>query len=687
MNPPEPHPLAAVSSPDHNAERLAALKKLFPDLFSNDGKLNVDELKKVVDPALVSETERYDFRWYGKTKSKREAFTPSRAALVYDPARSVNPDKAAGNMIIEGENLEVLKLLTSAYRQQVKCIYIDPPYNTGKDFVYSDNFAEGQKPYWEQTGVTEGGVKVDTNTDSDGRFHSKWLSMIHSRLLVARYLLKPDGFILVSIDDAEIGNLLRVMDEVFGAENHIATLVYDKNRKNDAKFFSVGHEYMIVFARDKAWLTENDTVLRVEKEGVEEVKAVFEKLRKQHNDDWEKVREGLKAHYATWTEDDPRQPLARFSKVDEKGPYRDDGNPSWPGGGGPTYEVLHPVTGKPCKLPSRGWVFSKKETMDQNIAAGLVVFGPDENTIPSLRTNLFERTKQVMRSVTFSYAQTVAQEFAKMFDGQKVFDNPKPVGDLRKLFEYLSSPGDLILDFFGGSGTTAQAVMELNKADGGSRKFILVQLPELTDASSPAHKAGFKKISDITIERARRVIQKLSAPQPAKFLPKISPIDKEQELLCVAEVGPEYRVKPLDSLGFKVFTLAQSAFPRVEFAPDPAKTEAENIELLKQYIRDKEATFHLQFEKDKVLDEVLLKNGFMLDYTLTPQPDFKKNEVLLAKDAHKESLVCLDAKLEPETVDHFKTHKDQFFICLELALDTTKKWNLKHNLGEKLKAI
>ena len=142
-----------------------------------------------------------------------------------------------------------------------------------------------------------------------------------------------------------------------------------------------------------------------------------------------------------------------------------------------------------------------------------------------------------------------------------------------------------------------------------------------------------------------------------------------------------------DSLGFKVYTLAKSAFPRVEFAPDPDKTEAENIELLKQYIRDKEATFHLQFEKDKVLDEVLLKNGFMLDYTLTPQPDFKKNEVVLAKDAHKESLICLDAKLEPETVDYFKTHKDKFFICLELALDTTKKWNLKHNLGEKLKAI
>jgi adenine-specific DNA-methyltransferase len=191
-------------SPDHNAERLAALKVLFPDLFTNEGKLNIDELKKVVDPALVSETERYDFRWYGKTASKREAFTPSRAALVYDKDRSVNPEKAGGNMIIEGENLEVLKLLSSSYRGRIKCIYIDPPYNTGKDFVYSDRFAEGKKPYWEQTGVTEDGMKVDTNSDSGGRFHSNWLSMMHSRLLVARYLLKPEGVILLSINDNEM---------------------------------------------------------------------------------------------------------------------------------------------------------------------------------------------------------------------------------------------------------------------------------------------------------------------------------------------------------------------------------------------------------------------------------------------------------------------------------------------------
>jgi len=239
---------------------------------------------------------------------------------------------------------------------------------------------------------------------------------------------------------------------------------------------------------------------------------------------------------------------------------------------------------------------------------------------------------------------------------------------IRRFISIGTEKDGIILDFFAGSGTTAQAVMAQNKVDSGNRQFMLVQLPELTEEDSPAHKAGFKRISDISIERAKRVVEKFKTEAQG-----LLPNDPQRQFA--------------DSLGFKVFTLTKSAFPRVEFAPDPAKTEAENIELLKQYIRDKEATFHLQFDKDKVLDEVLLKNGFMLDYTLTRQPDFKRNEVFLAKDAHKQSLVCLDAKLEPETVDYFKKHKEKFFICLELALDTTKKWNLKHNLGEKLKAI
>ena len=282
--------------------------------------------------------------------------------------------------------------------------------------------------------------------------------------------------------------------------------------------------------------------------------------------------------------------------------------------------------------------------------------------------NLFDSKTQAMRSVLFSYAQTATQEFQKIFDGKKVFDNPKHFEDIRKLIEYLSDEDDIVLDFFAGSGSTAHAALLAN----GTRKFILVQFPEaISDKKSTGKRAielGLKKVSDITIERVKRVIQKFQ---------------KEAEGLLPGDAQRQFA----DSLGFKVYRLEKSAFPRVEFTPDPEKAEDENVELLQKYIADKEQSFHIQLEKEKVRDEVLLKQGFMLDYTVTAQPEFTKNDVVLIRDAHRESLLCLDIEISPETVDAFQTRKDQFFICLELALDTTKKWNLKHHLADKLKAI
>lgn len=684
-----------MQSPDHNADRLATLKQLFPDIFTNEGRLNLDELKKIVDPALVSETERYDFRWYGKTRSKREAFTPSHAALVYDQARSLNPAKAGGNMIIEGENLEVLKLLTSAYRERIKCIYIDPPYNTGKDFIYSDRFAEGQKPYWEQTGVTEGGVKVDTNTDSDGRFHSNWLSMMHSRLLVARYLLKPAGVILLSINDNEYQNLKRLMDEIFGEENFIATLVWEKGRKNDARFFSVGHEYLVVYAKDFQTLKDKMIIWRQPKPGATEIWAEYLKLKNQHGDDTTLIETGLIAWFSGLPDKHPSKKLSRYRRVDKWGPWRDR-DISWPGGGGPRYEVLHDVTKQACPVPERGWGFSKSEEMQRQIDLGLVEFRADHSEPPFRKAHLKpipeelvpdqddgdsdgedgEEDEEMATQVrgSYFYAQSQASvKFLRKLMGGKVFPNPKDPNEIAKLIEYVSggSNGDdaeIVLDFFAGSGTAAQAVLELNQRKGSQRQFILVQLPEFIGEKDPAFKLGYRRISEVTIARVKRVIEKIQCEAEG-----LLPNDSQREFA--------------EGLGFKVFKLAKSNFPRVEFMPDADKTEAENIELLKKYISEKEATFHIQWERETVLDEVLLKNGFMLDYTLTRRTEFAKNEVFLAEDAHKKSLVCLDQSLDTATVDHFKKHAEHFFICLELALDTTKKWNLKHHLGDKLKAF
>ena len=643
-----------LGTPDLNRERLDALKKLFPDLFSNEGRLNLDELKKVVNPDLVTEAERYDFRWYGKTRSKRNAFTPSRAALVHDPARSVNPDKANGNLIIEGENLEVLKLLTSAYRERIKCIYIDPPYNTGNDFVYSDNFAEGQKPYWEQTGVTLNGVKVDTNTSSDGRFHSNWLSMMQSRLLTGRYLMRDDGVIFVSIDEHEVHPLKRLMDEVFGEEAFVADVAVVNNLKgrNDKANIATAHEHLLIYAKPEFEtfglpLTEK----QIEQYGESDPDGEafqWRDLRKRGGADSREERPSL--YYPIYAD---AQSLAvrleRGSSSDlEIYPERSDGSAG-------------------C------WRWAKDRVLQnlENIRA-FKVAGKNRWNV-SYRVYLQKDGKTRVskpKSVWLGsqYSTDAATKALRSLIAESDQMTPKPVGLLDAIICQATEEDDIILDFFAGSGTTAQAVIERNQIDGGNRKYILVQLPELIDENSAAYKAGCQKISDITIERAKRVIARIQEEAKAAL-----PGDPQREFA--------------DSLGFKVYTLAKSNFPRVEFAPDPAKTEAENIALLEQYIRDKENTFDIQFTKDTVIDEVLLKNGFMLDYALTPCPEFEKNEVLRAKDAHKEALVCLDREIAPETVDRFKGDKQTFFICLELALDTTKKWNLKHHLSDRLNAM
>ena len=636
MTPPDHNPLDAVSSPDINAERLAALKRVLPDIFTNEGRLDVDELAKIVDPALVAGTERYDFRWYGKTASKRQAFTPSRAALVYDKDRSFHPEKAGGNMIIEGENLEVLKLLNCAYRERIKCIYIDPPYNTGKDFVYSDRFAEGEKPYWEQTGVTERGIKVDTNSDSDGRFHSNWLSMMHSRLLAARYLLRSDGLVFVSIDDTEVCNLRRLMDDVFGNECFLAQLVW-KNKYNAGaltKGFSSVHEYILCYSRSEILnLTQP-----LSDEDVEQYKG---------RDDKYPVRGGYVTQPLATSSKDPRPNLVYPLKI--------DGREIW---------------------PDRQWIWERTKS-EQALANDEVVLNETNGKV-SVRVKQYlkdengnVREKKPVSILIGPFNQEGTKETAELLENG-VFSFPKPVQLVRQLFSLTVNDkkdhDGVYLDFFAGSGTTAQAVMDLNRSDGGNRRFIMVQLPERTLEDSAAHKAGFKKISDITIERTKRVIER---------------IQKEAEGYLPGDPKRQFA----DSLGFKVFKLSKSSFPRVDFIPDPEQTEAGNIEMLRAYIAEKESTFHMPWERDTVIDEVLLKSGFMLDYTLAPRPEFTGNTVFLARDAHKESLICLDLTIAPATVDHFEQHRDHFFICLETALDTTKKWNLKHHLGDKLRAL
>lgn len=493
-----------------NIEKLAAL---FPSCVSETKDEKTGQLKQAIDfdqlrqelsnHIVEGPRERYHLDWPGKREALLAANAPIAKTLRPCREESVDFDTTK-NIFIEGDNLDALKLLQETYLEKVKLIYIDPPYNTGNEFIYDDDFSEDTASFLKRSNQADDhGRKMVANTESNGRFHSDWLTMIYPRLKLARNLLRDDGFIVVSIDDAEIENMKTLLNEVFGKENEIAVLVWDRNRKNDAKFFSVGHEYMCIYSKSISWHLEHRTVLREPKEGFDEAKEFYNKLRRKHHDNWDKIQTDWREFYNGLPASDERKKLGRFSKCGPRGPYRDDGNINWPGGGGPRYEVLHPDTGKPCKQPTSGWRYPTKKRFDEEVLAEKIVFGPDETTVPRIVSFLFESEGQVMQSVFYSYAQTSSVEFEELMEG-KVFDNPKNWRDLMRLQRYLTGRDDLIVDFFAGSATTAHALMSLNANDGGNRRFLLVQIPEGCDKENEANKAGFKTIADIAKERIRR---------------------------------------------------------------------------------------------------------------------------------------------------------------------------------------
>ena len=647
--------LKNVQSHDWNKERLETLKKLYPDLFINEGNISIQEIAKILNYAGVNEVERYEFRWFGKSNAKREAFTPTDATLVYDESRSVNPEYSE-NIIIEGENLAVLKLLSNSYREQVKCIYIDPPYNTGNDFVYSDKFNQDRKKYWEDAEITENGLKIDTNTETDGRFHSNWLNMMYSRLLIARQLLKEDGVIFISIDDNEVHHLRKLCDEVFGEECFVAQFPWRKRTaKSDVPFgVSQDYEWIISYAKEayNAGLT---------------IERKYYESEDYPNDRW-------RLSDLTTQRSSEERPNCAFDMVNPKNNKKYPYNPK-----------------RVCGV--------SKDTFQEYYNKGKIVFPGDYDflniSIPAYR--VFESedkakalekygSEKAIKAVSTFLPKEVGRsedgnkEMVDLFGG-KIFSFPKPTSLLKYFYSLINDSDALILDFFAGSGTTAHAVTELNQEDGGIRKYILVQLPEAIDEKSEAYKAGYKKISDITIERNKRVIEKIKKELQEKEKKK----KEELPFEMVAEDAEKYSKK--SGLGFKVFKLQKWNFPRAEYAYVPEETDEENIEALKKYIKEKEGQLTLAFDKDELITEILLKNGFKLNYTITKQEQFSKNEILFATDGDKETLVCLDGFLDEETVEYFKNNTEQKLIVLERALDTTKKWNLKHYMKDNFKAF
>ena len=620
-------------------DRLDKLRELMPEVFS-EGGIDFDKLRLELGDEVDEGQERYAFTWPGKADAIRQSQMSSTATLrpCIEKSRSRDGEDRSfdsDNIYIEGDNLEVLKLLQRGYHGTYDFIYIDPPYNTGHDFVYKDKFGDTIENYKEQTGLTS-----QANADTSGRFHSNWCSMIYPRLRLARELLAPDGVIAISIDDAEQSQLKQICDEIFGQNNFVACLVYDKNRKNDAKYFSVGHEYMLVYFKNASYIKDLGIVWRAPKEGVDEVRQRFEELKHQYGSDWDAINAELKRWYATWDDDDPRKPLARFTKLDEKGPYRDDGNISWPGGGGPKYTVLHPITHKPCKTPDAGWRFPRIERMQEEIDKGRVVFGEDETTLPRIRRNLFESDGQVLKSVKFSYAQTAANEFTSLFNGKRVFENPKPISDIAELVSYFTGDKESarILDFFSGSATTAHAVIQSNLKDGTERRFTLVQIPETCASGTVAHIEGFSSICELGEERIRRA---------GDMIKKQVEAENSQPKL-----GED--AKKLPDIGFRVFTLDDSGIER----PEPGQ-------LVLDVVKPDRAELDIVFE-------MMLRWG--LELTLPVEKSDAAGYPVWSV-ACDELVCCMSRDLTIEALEAIADMEPRRVLILDSILDDTLKLN------------
>lgn len=597
-----------MHSPNLTQDNIAHIRDLFPgcvtEAKSEDGSVKLvvdfDQLRQELAESVVEgPQERYHLNWPGKREALLAANAPIAKTLRPCREESVDFDDTK-NLFIEGDNLDALKLLQENYLGRVKVIYIDPPYNTGSDLVYRDDFATNSDEYLKSSNqVSTDGGKLVVNTERNGRFHSDWLSFMYPRLKIARTLLKEDGVIMISIDDSEVSNLKSICSEIFGESNFVASLIWEKGRKNDAKLVSVGHEYILLYCKNKELLKQRKTKWREAKPGAREIHDEYLRLRKIYGKDNQKVEAALREFYDSLPKTHPSKKHSRYNKVDEKGVWRDD-NMSWPGGDGPRYEVLHPVTGLACAIPDGGWRYSTTEKMQEMINQGKVVFREDHSEPPIRKTYLIETDIesaeededidsddlsetddsedlpiQVAGSYFYRSALQASSELTKMF-GSKIFSNPKDREVLARWINYVGTEeGDVVLDFFAGSGTTGHAVMQIAATEKKNLRFILVQLPEAINPKAKGAKSAIK-----TLTKLGKTAH-------------ISEITKER--LCRA--GTELReiadVNSID-VGFRVFKIDTSNMADVYYTPD-ALHEA-NLDLFVDNIKPDRTPEDLLFQ-------------------------------------------------------------------------------------------
>lgn len=533
------------TTPNLQTELARQLEELVPEAIT-DGKVDVAKLTELLATDVADSSERFGMFWPGKKRALRAAQEPTTATLRPVKHQSKNWDTTK-NVFIEGDNLEVLKILQKHYHGKIKMIFIDPPYNTGKDFVYPDNYREGLETYLEWTKqVNEEGKKLSTNSESEGRYHSNWLNMMYPRLKLARNLLTDDGVVFITIDDAEVAHLRKAADEVFGEANFVANVVWQKKytRANDARWFSDNHDHVLCYARKKAGMSLNLL---------------------------------------------PREAsqLKAYSNPDghEKGPWKATPLHAKSGANTGAYTFTNGVTWAPPVGTYRRFNDESMKRMDEG---NEIWFGADGRQTPSRKSFLSEVKDGVTPVTIWGYEEVghnhEASTEIKTLGLGGLFDNPKPTRLIRRMLTLATGPNDLVLDFFAGSGTTAQAVLAANAEDGGNRRFIVVQLPEPTPEKSEARQQGYKTISAITRRR----------------------IDAAGEALSneLAEILND-RTAPMD-VGYRAYTLVDTNFSKWRVSSDVEPTKLEQHLLSLRDSAEDDAT------ADALLSELLLKQGYSL---------------------------------------------------------------------------
>lgn len=558
---------------DENIKRVG---ELFPNCLTerlnDEGKpevaIDFDQLRQELSKGIVEGLEeRYQFTWPDKRNAIRLANAPTTDTLRPCREESVDFDNTQ-NLYIEGDNLQVLKLLRENYLGKVKMIYIDPPYNTGNDFVYNDNFDQDKQEYVHNSGqYDEQGNQLVTNTESNGRFHTDWLNMIYPRLKVAKDLLSEDGAIFISIDDNELRNLKLLCDEIFGEQNFLSCFIWEKRTsRENRKVFSVNHDYILAFARDRTCFEENRGSLPY----TEEIKKRYSNPDNDPRGDWQSVALTVQGGHGTKTQ---------------------------------FYKITTP-SGRVVDTPSGlCWRYTEKR-LKELIDDGRIYFGSEGNNVPRLKVFLSEMGQGITphtlwKSEEVGTNDSAKKELLNLFEGKSTFDTPKPVPLLKRFLEIARKNKDsLVLDFFSGSATTAHAVMQLNAEDGGNRKFIMVQLPEETDEKSEAYKAGYENICEIGKERIRRAGKKI----------------KEESPLTTQDLDTGFRVLKLDSSNMQDVYYTPAEFNERDLFEDNIKPDRTEEDLLFQTMIDLGIELSAKIEQTQIAGKTVwnVSDGYLM---------------------------------------------------------------------------